>query len=57
MMFFKIAGVTLIAIAVFNLIDTSVQMNIQDPVYACSELTKKDPIDVKKICDRKIKWN
>ena len=56
-MFFKITGVFLLVIAGFNLLDVSVQMAIKEPVYACSELTKSDPINVQKICNRRIKWN
>jgi hypothetical protein len=57
MMFFKIAGVCLLFIAGFNLMDVSVQMAIKEPVYACSEVVKTDPINVQKICNRRIKWN
>jgi hypothetical protein len=57
MMLFRVAGVSLLVIAVFNLIDVSVEMNLREPVYACSEVTKSDPIDVQKICNRRIKWN
>jgi hypothetical protein len=57
MMFFKITGVFLLVIAGFNLLDVSVQMAIKEPVYACSEVTKSDPINVQKICNRRIKWN
>jgi len=57
MTFFKIAGVTLAVIAGFNLINVSVQIAIKEPVYACSEVVKSDPINVQKICNRRIKWN
>jgi len=57
MTFFKIAGVILVVIAGFNLMDVSVQMAIKQPVYACSEVVKSDPINVQKICNRRIKWN
>jgi hypothetical protein len=57
MMFFKITGIALGGIALFNLMDVSVQMAIKDPVYACSEVVKTDPINVQKICNRRIKWN
>lgn len=57
MMFFKITGVFLFVIAGFNLLDVSVQMAIKEPVYACSEVVKSDPINVQKICNRRIKWN
>jgi hypothetical protein len=57
MMLFRVAGVSLLVIAVFNLIDVSIEMNLREPVYACSEVTKSDPIDVQKICNRRIKWN
>jgi len=57
MRFFKIVGVSLFLIAIFNLIDTSSQIGMQEGVYACSEVTKKDPIDVQKICNRRKQWN
>jgi hypothetical protein len=57
MILFKVAGVSLLVIAVFNLLAVSVEMSLKEPVYACSEVTKSDPIDVQKICNRRIKWN
>jgi hypothetical protein len=53
MRFFKIVGASLFVIAIFNLIDTSSQMAMRQDVYACSEVTKKDPIDVQKMCNRR----
>lgn len=55
MILFRIAGVTLAVIAVFNLIDVAVQMSLKEPVYACSEVTKLDPINVQKLCRGKTK--
>jgi len=57
MRFFKIAGVALLVIAGFNLINLSVQIAMKDPVYACSEVSKSSPFDVQKICNQRIKWN
>jgi hypothetical protein len=57
MIFFRVAGITLFFIAGFNLIAVAVEMNLKEPVYACSEVTKADPINVQKICNRRIKWN
>ena len=56
-MFFKITGIALGGIALFNLMDVSVQMAIKEPVYACLEVVKTDPINVQKICNRRIRWN
>ena len=53
MRLFQIAGVMLAVIAGFNLIHVSVQWALQDKVYACSEVTKDDPINVQKKC-RKV---
>jgi len=55
MIFFQVAGVTLAVIAVLNLINVSVQMALKEPVYACSEVTKSDPINVQKLCRGKTK--
>jgi hypothetical protein len=50
MRFFALVGVTLFFVALFNIIFVSVEMGMRSPVYACSEVTKKDPIDVRKKC-------
>jgi hypothetical protein len=55
MILFRVAGVTLAIIAVLNLIDVAVQMSLKEPVYACSEVTKLDPINVQKLCRGKTK--
>jgi len=57
MRFFKITGVTLAVIAGINLINLLVQIGIQEPVYACSEIGKSSPFDVQKLCNRRVKWN
>ena len=36
--------------AFFNLVYVGVEMGMREPVYAGSEVTKKDPIDVQKKC-------
>jgi hypothetical protein len=53
MIFFKIAGVILIAIAALNLLQIAIEMSIRDHVYACSSINKYDPPDVKKLCRSK----
>jgi hypothetical protein len=52
MKFFAIAGFSLFLIAIFNLAYVGVQINIKEPVYACSEVTKKDPINVQRKCKK-----
>ena len=52
MRFFFIVGFTLFLIAFFNLMYVVVQMNMKEPVYACSEVTKQDPINVQKKCKK-----
>jgi len=51
--FFQIAFTILGIIFTINIIQTTVQYNIKDSVYACEEVTKADPIDVQKICNRR----
>lgn len=53
MTFFRICFTILGIIFTINIIQTTVQYNIKDPVYACEEVTKTDPIDVQKICNRR----
>ena len=50
MQFFVIVGFTLFLMAFFNLMYVGVEMAMREPVYACSEVTKKDPINVQKKC-------
>ena len=52
MKFFGVVGFTLFLIAFFNLVDVGVQMALREPVYACSEVTKQDPINVQKKCKK-----
>jgi len=54
MAFFRIVFATLFVIAVFNLALVTVEWCIQPLVYACSEVTKTDPINVQKRCK---KWH
>ena len=51
-MFFKIAGVVLGVIALLNIIQVSVELALRQGVYACSDLSKYDPIEVQKKCRR-----
>jgi hypothetical protein len=50
MRFFAIVGFTLFLIAMLNLVYVSVEIAGREPVYACSEVTKTDPLDVRKRC-------
>jgi hypothetical protein len=50
MKFFAIVGFTLFLIALLNLVYVGVQMGMREPIYACSEVTKKDPLDVRRMC-------
>jgi hypothetical protein len=52
MKFFGVVGFTLFLIAFFNLMYVGVQMAMKEPVYACSEVTKNNPIDVRKKCKK-----
>jgi hypothetical protein len=52
MNFFALVGFTLFLIAMFNLIYVGVQISIKEPVYACSEVTKQDPINVQRKCKK-----
>jgi hypothetical protein len=52
MKFFVVVGFTLFLIAFFNLVHVGVQMAMKEPVYACSEVTKQDPINVQKKCKK-----
>lgn len=54
MRFFRIVGVTLFVILVLNVIQVSLELSLRDPVYACKEVKITDPIDVRKLCKRKI---
>lgn len=52
MKFFVIVGFTLLLIAFFNLMYVGMQMSMKESVYACSEVTKKDPINVQRKCKK-----
>jgi hypothetical protein len=51
--FFKIVFTILGIIFTINIIQSAVEYNIRQSVYACEEVTKADPIDVQKICERR----
>ena len=53
MRFFKIVFTILGIIFIMNVIHSLVQYNIRQSVYVCEEVTKQDPIDVQKICNRR----
>jgi hypothetical protein len=53
MRFFKIVFVTLGIVFVINLAELSMQLYLKEPVYACEEVTKADPVSVQKICNRR----
>jgi hypothetical protein len=50
MRLFYTVGIALAFIGIANAIDVYVQWNIQPEVYACSEVTKSDPLNVQKKC-------
>lgn len=50
MKFFGVVGFTLFLIGFFNLMSVAMEMALREPVYACSEVTKQDPINVQKKC-------
>jgi hypothetical protein len=52
MKFFGVVGFTLFLIAFFNLMYVWTEMAMREPVYACSEVTKQDPINVQKKCKK-----
>jgi len=52
MPFFILVGFTLFLVAFFNLMYVGVEMAMKEPVYACSEVTKNDPINVQKRCKK-----
>ena len=47
---FLIAGVLMIGMYWYSIYQTVTQ------VYACSEVTEKDPIDVQRLCKQANKW-
>lgn len=53
MRFFKVCFTILGIIFTINIIQTTAEYNIRQSVYACEDVTKSDPIDVQKICERK----
>jgi len=53
MVFFRIVFVVLAVVFIMNAIDVSVQFYLKDTVYACEEVTKADPVNVQKICNRR----
>jgi len=53
MTFFKIVFTILGIIFTINLAEVGMQKYLREPVYACEEVTKADPIDVQKICNRR----
>lgn len=52
MRFFAVVGITLLVIFIVNVADVAVQLQLKDNVYACSEVTKNDPINVQQICKK-----
>ena len=55
MTFFKFVFTILWLIFTINIIQVIVEYNIREPIYRCDEVTKQDPIDVQKICNRRWK--
>lgn len=56
MRFFVIVGVTMLVIAGVNLMQATVELSLRDTVYACSDLPKDAPFDVKEKCKRSKVW-
>ena len=54
MRFFKIAFGILAVIAAVNLFHVGILWSLSPKVYACSEVTSADPINVQKKCKRGI---
>jgi|APFre7841882654_1041346.scaffolds.fasta_scaffold10613_5 hypothetical protein len=54
MRFFHLVGIALGAIALLNLIHIVVEFSMRDQVYACSDIGKYVPLEVKNKC-RKYK--
>ena len=52
MTFFKFVFVVLGLIFVVNLFHAYIEIYLKSPVYACSEVTKQDPINVQQICKK-----
>jgi len=52
MAFFKFVFAVLGLIFVVNLFHTYIDIYLKNPVYACSEVTKTDPINVQKRCKK-----
>jgi len=55
MMFFRVVFTILAVIFTINMIQTVMLYNARGDVYSCEEVTKQDPIDVQKMCERKWK--
>ena len=53
MTFFRVCFTILGIIFTINLAEVGMQQYLKNPVYACEEVTKADPIDVQKICNRR----
>lgn len=47
---FFLTGLVLVGMYVYTTIQTNTQ------VFACSEVTEKDPIDVQRLCSQANKW-
>jgi len=50
MTFFKFVFVVLGLIFIVNLFHSYIDIYLKNPVYACSEITKQDPLNVQKKC-------
>jgi len=57
MIFFKIVGAILFFILAVNMIDVSVGFALLPKVYACSDVSKSDPINVQNKCNRRTVWH
>ena len=50
MTFFKIVFIALFIVAMINLFKVGVDWSLRSDVYACSEVGKGDPLNVRKKC-------
>lgn len=53
MRFFQIVFTILGIIFTINLAEVGMQQYLREPVYACEEVNKADPVSVQKICNKR----
>jgi hypothetical protein len=52
MTFFRIVFILLFIIGLINLLKVGFELSSRAQVYACSEVGKGDPVDVKRMCHK-----